>query len=102
MKAKPRRRGRAAMPAPPKGLTPREYQLLVLVARSIDKTGVQPSYRQLAQRLGYTSLNFISQMVKNLVRKREVTQCGARGLSYNWRAYLPDQTNNSEEEQHGS
>ena len=102
MKAQPQRRGRAAMPAPPKGLTPREHQLLVVVAESIDRTGVQPSYRQLAQRLGYTSLNFIAQMVKNLVRKREVTQCGARGLSYNWRAYLPDQSNKKESDNDGA
>ena len=88
MRAKPRRRGRAAMPAPPKGLTPREHELLVLIADSIDQTGVQPSYRELARLFGYKSLNFIAQMVKNLVKKKEVTNCGARGISYNWRTYV--------------
>jgi len=101
MKDKPRRRGGAAMPAPPKGLTPREYELLVMVAMSIDKTGVQPSYRQIAKTFGWTSLTYITQMVNNLVKKREVSKCGARGLSYNWRAYLPASTN-SKGESHGS
>jgi len=55
---------------------------------SIDKTGVQPSYRQIAKAFGWTSLNFIAQMVKNLVKKKEVTVCGARGISYNWRSYV--------------
>lgn len=76
------------MPSPPKGITPREFELLTLVADSIDQTGVQPSYRKLAQLFGYKSLNFIAQMVRNLVKKKEVTNYGARGISYNWRNYV--------------
>jgi len=76
------------MPSPPKGITPREFELLTLVADSIDQTGVQPSYRELAHLFGYKSLNFIAQMVRNLVKKKEVTNYGARGISYNWRNYV--------------
>jgi len=88
MKANHRRRGRAAMPAPPKGLTPREHELLIVIADSIDQKGVQPSYRELARLFRYKSLAFIAQMVKNLVKKKEVTVCGARGISFNWRSYV--------------
>jgi SOS-response transcriptional repressor LexA len=81
------------MPAPPKGLTPREHELLVLVADSIDQTGVQPTLRELARMFGYKSHNFVAQMVRNLVKKKEVTNYGARGISYNWRNYVTKKVN---------
>lgn len=69
--------------------TPTELELLVEIAKSIDKTGVQPSYRQLATRFNYASLNSIHQKLRALQTKRLVKLSGYRGVEFDWRSYRP-------------
>ena len=69
--------------------TPTEMELLVEIARSIDRTGTQPSYRQLAKRFNYSSLNSIYQKLRALQTKRLVKLRGSRAVEFDWRAYRP-------------
>jgi len=70
--------------------TDAELRMLQLVARHIDATGTQPSIRELARLLNYSSFNFVAQMIYNLRRKGIVISGGqrARGIAFNWRNYL--------------
>jgi len=68
-------------------LTNRERVFLALVAETIDSLGVQPSYREAAAEMGYSSVNSIASIVRQLQRKKLVTPT-ARGLIFDWRAYL--------------
>jgi SOS-response transcriptional repressor LexA len=64
-------------------------ELLVEIAKSIDRTGTQPSYRQLAKRLHYASLASIYQKLQALQSKRLVKLRGSRGVEFDWRSYRP-------------
>lgn len=68
-------------------LTAREQRYLRLVAAGIDKLGIQPSYRDAAAELGYSSVNSVASIVRQLERKGVVTPT-SRGIVFSWRDYL--------------
>jgi SOS-response transcriptional repressor LexA len=64
--------------------------MLRLVARSIDQSGIQPSYESIASAMGYASKGYIYAMVvslrsKGILRK---PKRGELGFAFNWREYL--------------
>jgi SOS-response transcriptional repressor LexA len=70
--------------------TDREMELLRVLAHQIDKTGTQPSMRQVAKIMGYASIGFIHVMVQNLKRKGIVYQSPkhSKSVEFEWRNYL--------------
>lgn len=69
-------------------LTPREREILELIARSIDANGYQPSYREIANHFGWASLGWLHVLSRNLTAKRVVQVRGARAWQFDWRQYL--------------
>ncbi len=79
--------GRSATKEVP--LTKNEQRLLWFVAQSIDRDGIQPSMREIADELGFKSPGYIPRMVAACKRKGVVRGTrGARAIVFNWRAYL--------------
>ena len=71
-------------------VAPSELKMLRVVARSINETGTQPSMREIARQLGYTSPGYVHFMVKNLERKGFIDHRGgtSKSIIFNWREYL--------------
>ncbi len=66
----------------------RKTLLLRIIARSVNKYGCQPSYRELAESLGYFSTGYVQLLIKEMERDKLVVSMGARALSFKWRDYL--------------
>lgn len=95
MKAKLRKRqggqpGRQQSRPGPRPPSPSELRMLRLVAKSIDQTGTQPSYREIARMLGYEVWGYVYNMVKSLERKGVIqhTSKVSKSISFDWRNYL--------------
>jgi hypothetical protein len=54
----------------------------------VNKYGCQPSYRELAESLGYFSTGYVQLLIKEMERDKLVVSMGARALSFKWRDYL--------------
>jgi SOS-response transcriptional repressor LexA len=68
--------------------TATEQRLLRLVARSVDRNGFQPSYREIAEHFGWASAGYVTVLVRSLWKKGIVSPKGSRALSFDWRTYL--------------
>lgn len=70
-------------------LTDREDYFLRYVAKAIDETGCQPSYREIMDEFGWTSLNAVRSIIENLELKGVAYSHGcARSLRFNWKEFL--------------
>jgi SOS-response transcriptional repressor LexA len=70
-------------------LTDREVYFLRFVAKAIDRTGCQPSYREVMQEFGWQSLNAVRSLIENLEMKGVAYGEGcARSLRFKWKDYL--------------
>lgn len=66
-----------------------ERQMLEFIARQIDKYGCQPSMREIADELGYSSPGYIPKLVEGCTKKGYITaQHGARAIVFNWREFV--------------
>lgn len=69
-------------------LTDNEERMLRFVAKSIDRHGYQPSMREIATELGFSSPGYIPKMVEACIAKGVVRKTvGARAISFNWRDF---------------
>lgn len=68
-------------------LTNAEYALLQLVAREIQESGLQPTYRQIQTKMGYKSINSVATIIKNLLLKGVVWESTGHGIAFDWKAY---------------
>ena len=80
---KNRKTDRVALP-----LTEREHRVLAYIARCIDTTGCQPSYRQIGAYFKWSSVNSVACLLINCVAKGEVWKTSSRGIHFDWRKYL--------------
>lgn len=70
-------------------LTDREQYFLRYVAREIDQTGCQPSYREIMQEFGWASLNAVRSLIENLELKGVAYGDGsARSLRFKWKDFV--------------
>ena len=69
-------------------LTDREIKVLSYIARCIDATGCQPSYREIGTYFKWKSVNSVASLLLNCVAKGAVWKTGARGIHFEWRDYL--------------
>jgi SOS-response transcriptional repressor LexA len=70
-------------------LTDREVYFLRYVAQAIDKTGCQPSYREIMAEFGWASLNSVRSLIENLEMKGVAYGEGsARSLRFNWKEFV--------------
>lgn len=68
-------------------LTDRERKFLHLVATGIDQLGIQPSYRDAAVEMGYSSVNSVASIVRALTKKG-IVKPTTRGVVFEWRQFL--------------
>lgn len=70
-------------------LIDKERQMLEFVAWKIHRYGYQPSMREIATELGYSSPGYIPVLVESCQRKGYVkAQHGARAIEFNWREFI--------------
>lgn len=69
-------------------LTDREVKVLSYIARCIDATGCQPSYREIGAYFKWKSVNSVASLLTNCVSKGAIWKTGARGIHFEWRNYL--------------
>jgi DNA-binding MarR family transcriptional regulator len=77
-------------------LTYVEFRTLCLIANEINKHGVQPSYREIADRFDYSSAASITNVMQRLEYKGLVTRIGLRAVRFDWRRYLKHPLNPKE------
>ena len=66
-------------------LSPRQQDVLDIVAESIERRGVPPSYREIGDALGVSSTNGVSDHVKALIKKGYLKKWGGRTWALlNW------------------
>lgn len=71
-------------------VTPAQKKLLQHIATCIDKTGCQPSYRDICRCFGWQSTNAPASYINSLEKKGVVVKHGSRAIEFNWRQYLED------------
>lgn len=69
-------------------VTGTQMKILKYVAKSIDETGVQPSYRDMCVHFGWASPNMPACCIDDLEKKGIVTKRGSRAIEFDWRYYL--------------
>lgn len=70
-------------------LTESESHMLWFIAKSIDRDGYQPSMREIASELGFSSPGYVPRMVDSCISKGAVRgKRGARAIIFDWRSYL--------------
>jgi SOS-response transcriptional repressor LexA len=69
-------------------LTLKQINILRSIARSIDRNGTQPSYREICKEYGWVSPNAVKETVDALERNGVVRRMGARAIAFDWREYL--------------
>lgn len=70
-------------------LTEKQLKLLRFIAKSIDESGCQPSYRDMCDEFGWSSPNAVVSFMNALEKKGVVERLGARAIKFDWRYYLP-------------
>jgi len=71
-----------------KALTKQQQKVLVYIAKSIDKKGIQPSYREIMQHFGFSSPGAVLGHLKACEKKGYCKRSGCRAVQFNWRGYL--------------
>lgn len=71
-------------------LTLRELRVLRFIAAVIDEYGYQPSFREIAQEFGWSSVNAVASVMRNMQKKGVVRmQAGlSRAIEFNWKEYV--------------
>lgn len=70
-------------------LTQAERKMLEYIAFKIDRTGCQPSMREIATELGYASPGYVPTLVEGCTRKGYIkAQHGARAIEFDWREFV--------------
>ena len=65
-----------------------QLRLLQYIAKCIDETGCQPSYREICKEFGWASINAPSTFLNALEKKGVVEKVGPRAVRFDWRFYL--------------
>ncbi len=66
-----------------------ERKMLEFIAWKIDQYGYQPSMREIATELGYSSPGYVPCLVESCTKKGYVkAQHGARAIEFDWRAFV--------------
>ena len=66
-----------------------ERKMLEFIAWRINQYGYQPSMREIASELGYSSPGYVPCLVESCRRKGVVVaQHGARAIEFDWRAFV--------------
>lgn len=69
-------------------MTDKQFELLRHIARSIDRTGAQPSYRDLCKDFGWSSPNAVKSAMDSLEKKGFIRRIGSRAIAFDWKSYL--------------
>jgi SOS-response transcriptional repressor LexA len=69
-------------------ITRNQAKVLRLIARSIDQTGIQPSYRDICVRFGWSSPNAVKTTMDSLERLGLIKRRGSRAVEFDWKSYL--------------
>ena len=65
-----------------------QKKILEYIAKCINDTGCQPSYREICRAMGWSSPHMPAQCIDKLQEKGLVKKRGYRSLEFNWRAYV--------------
>jgi len=71
-----------------KKLTNQQRRVLSCIAKSIDRYGFQPSYRDIMKRFGFASPGAVTGHLKAAEKKGACKRRGSRALEFEWREYL--------------
>jgi len=71
-----------------KALTKQQQKVLGYIAKSIDKKGIQPSYREIMRHFGFKSPGAVLGHLKSCEKKGACKRSGCRAVQFNWREYL--------------
>jgi DNA-binding MarR family transcriptional regulator len=70
-------------------LTATEQKMLSYIAYKINRTGCQPSMREIATELGYSSPGYVPKLVDSCQAKGYIkAQHGARAIEFAWREFV--------------
>ena len=75
---------------PKKKLTPRQKQILIYVAKHIDRHGWQPSIRDIGAEFGISSPNGVVCHLKAMAHKGYLSfnEATARALEFDWKSFV--------------
>lgn len=65
-----------------------QKRILEYIAKCIDETGCQPSYRDICVAMGWSSPNMPAQCLEKLAKSGVITKRGARAVEFDWRAFV--------------
>lgn len=71
-------------------LTDREQEVLEYVAQHIDRWGFQPSYREIAEHLGWASAGYVTVLFTRMENRGVLARMGLRAIEFQWKNYLPN------------
>ena len=69
-------------------LTDKQRKILMHIAKSIDKYGYQPSYREIMTKFGFSSPGAVTGHLKSCEKKGACKRHGCRSVEFAWREYL--------------
>jgi len=69
-------------------LTDKQRKILMHIAKSIDKNGFQPSYREIMTKFGFSSPGAVTGHLKSAEKKGACRRHGCRAVEFQWREYL--------------
>ena len=69
-------------------LTDKQRKILMHIAKSIDKYGYQPSYREIASKFGFSSPGAVTGHLTAAEKKGACKRHGCRSVEFAWREYL--------------
>lgn len=65
-----------------------QRRILEYIAKCINETGCQPSYRDICAEMGWASPHMPAQCIDKLMAKGVVKKRGARAVEFDWRAFV--------------
>jgi SOS-response transcriptional repressor LexA len=68
-------------------LKPLEKKLLRHIAAHVRKHGYQPSYREMANEWGYSSIGYIAALINKMEKKGLVRCIGPRAVAFDHNSY---------------
>jgi len=79
-------------------ITDTQMKILVYIATYADEHGHQPSYRQIANHFGWTSLGYISHVLRQMKKRGVISDTGTRAVRFvgDWRDFVEVQDDVSE------
>lgn len=69
-------------------ITETQMRVLVFIANYADTHGYQPSYREIANAMGWSSLGYIAYTIRRLKKKGIILKSGPRSVAFAWRQYV--------------